>query len=103
VGISRLKLPNRRKQREWIPTKKSKSRFLQTAHLLGGQIGTIVPTKIQKENKMFKECYECNSDGYVREKGVYFLIDFPLLKQSYCKDCHEKLGDDFIVDRVFYR
>ena len=25
---------------------------MQTAHLLGGQIGTIVPTKIQREIKM---------------------------------------------------
>ena len=48
-------------------------------------------------------CYECKSEGYVEDKEVNFLVNFPLLKQSYCIDCHKKLGDEFIVERVFYK
>jgi len=47
---------------------------LQTAHLLGGQIGTIVPTKIQREIKMTTIAFQtdelCSECGYLTNPKI---------------------------------
>ena len=55
-------------------SKKGYERFLQTAHLLGGQIGTIVPTKIQREIKMTTIAFQtdelCSECGYLTNPKI---------------------------------
>ena len=52
------------------------TRFLQTAHLLGGQIGTIVPTKIQKEKTMRVKHNEGYDSGItITHNGQKFITD----------------------------